>query len=98
MRTEGPGDRIGDGELTERTHDEINRNAADDIRQEYRWAGKFDRSRRAKKQTDTDRTAKADELDMSVFQAAFQVFMHFLFFVFHNSFLLASPDDPKSGS
>ena len=66
MRTEGPGDRVGDGELTERTHDEINRNAADDIRQEYRWAGKFDRSRRAKKQTDTDRTAKAEPMVRNV--------------------------------
>ena len=57
MRTEGPGDRVGDGELTERTHDEINRNAADDIRQEHRWAGEFDSGRRSQKQTDADRAA-----------------------------------------
>ena len=98
MRAEGTGDRVRDGEFAERTHDEVNRNATDDIRQEHRWAGEFDSGRRSQKQTDADRAAKADELDMSVFQAAFQVFMHFLFFVFHNSFLLASPDDPKSGS
>ena len=98
MRTESSGDRVRDGEFAERTHDEVNRNAADDIRQEHRWASELDRGRRSQKQTDADRAAKADELDMSVLQAAFQVFVHFLFFVFHNSFLLASPDDPKSDS
>ena len=83
MGTEGAGYRVGHGQFAQGPHNEINRNAADDISQKHRRPCQFDGCGGSEEQAYADGSAKTDQLDVPVLQPSFKVLMHFLIIFCH---------------
>ncbi|MCY1466156.1 hypothetical protein D9M71_844120 [compost metagenome] len=71
--TEGAGHRIFDDHFAELAHDHEGDEAADGVAKDHRRAGGFQYPGRAEEQTGTDRATEGNQLDMAIFQAAFQL-------------------------
>lgn len=70
---EGAGDRLFDDHFAELAHDHEGDKAADGIAQDHRRSGGFEHPGRAQEQAGADGAPEGDQLDMPIFQAAFQL-------------------------
>lgn len=70
---EGTGNRLFDDHFAELAHDHEGNEAADGIAQDHRRASGFEHPGGAEEQAGTDGATEGDQLDMPVFQAAFQL-------------------------
>ncbi|MNR08487.1 hypothetical protein D3C85_1246480 [compost metagenome] len=70
---EGTGHRLFDNHLAELAHDHEGDEAADGVAEDHRRAGGFQYPGRAEEQAGTDRATEGDQLNVAIFQAAFQL-------------------------
>ena len=70
---ERAGNRLLDNHFAKLAHDHEGDKAADGIAQDHRRAGGFEHPGRAQEQAGADSATEGDQLDMPVFQAAFQL-------------------------
>ncbi|MNL45859.1 hypothetical protein D3C87_1685360 [compost metagenome] len=70
---EGTGHRLFDNHLAELAHDHEGDEAADGVAEDHRRAGGFEYPGRAEEQAGTDRATEGDQLNVAIFQAAFQL-------------------------
>ncbi|MNP50999.1 hypothetical protein D3C76_1452920 [compost metagenome] len=71
--TEGTCHRLFDDHLAELAHDHEGNEATDRIAENHRRARRLHHPGRSEKQPGTNCTAQGDQLDMAIFQAAFQL-------------------------
>ncbi|MCY1412101.1 hypothetical protein D9M71_274990 [compost metagenome] len=70
---EGASHRLFDNHLAELAHDHEGDETADGVAQDHRRARRLEYPGRAEEQPSANRTAKGDQLDVAIFQAAFQL-------------------------
>ncbi|MNC79314.1 hypothetical protein D3C75_1317590 [compost metagenome] len=70
---EGASHRIFDDHFAELAHDHEGDETADGVAQDHRRARRLEYPGRAEEQPSANRTAKGDQLDVAIFQAAFQL-------------------------
>jgi hypothetical protein len=70
---EGTGHRLFDNHFAQLAHDHEGDEAADRIAEDHRRPGGLQHPGRAEEQPGTNRATEGDQLNMAIFQAAFQL-------------------------